>query len=122
MPGTLNADPNVTVLALDVTSSASIQAAADAVRGKTGGKLDVLINNAGGGSNMPALDISIAEAKKVFDLNFFGVLEVIQAFAPMLVNAKGCIVNNSSIGGVMNPNPFTSTSHHHNRAYFIILK
>ncbi|KAJ5820474.1 hypothetical protein N7474_006065 [Penicillium riverlandense] len=107
MPQSLHEASNVTVLALDVSSSESIAAAAEVVRNQTGGKLDVLINNAGLGMNMPGLDTSIADARKVFDSNFFGVLETIQAFSSMLVNAQGCIVNNSSVGGIV-PLPFNS--------------
>ncbi|KAJ4300828.1 hypothetical protein N0V90_002916 [Kalmusia sp. IMI 367209] len=56
---------------------------------------------------MPALDIDLNEARKVFDVNFFGILELIQVFSPMLISAKGCIINNSSMGGYQ-PFPFTS--------------
>ncbi|KAF2028047.1 NAD(P)-binding protein [Setomelanomma holmii] len=105
VPESLRETSNVTVLALDVTSSESIAAAAKIVHSKTGGRLDVLINNAGHGLNMPAMDTSINEARKLFDANFFGVLEVIQAFQHMLIKAKGCIVNNSSLGGYQ-PFPF----------------
>jgi NAD(P)-dependent dehydrogenase (short-subunit alcohol dehydrogenase family) len=108
MPRSLHEASNVTVLALDVSSFESIAAAAEAVRNRTGGKLDVLINNAGLGMNMPGLDTSIVETRKVFDSNFFGVLETIQAFSFMLVNTHGCIVNNSSVGGLI-PLPFNST-------------
>jgi 1-acylglycerone phosphate reductase len=103
----LHAASNVTVLALDVTSSESIAAAAEIVRTKTGGKLDVLINNAGHGLNMPALDTSIKEARAIFDANFFGALEMIQTFQHMLITSRGVIVNNSSMGGVQ-PIPFIS--------------
>jgi 1-acylglycerone phosphate reductase len=107
VPQTLHTAPNVTVLALDVTSPESVATAAETVRRETGGKLDVLINNAGHGLNMPALDTSIAEAKKLFDANFFGVLEMIQAFRHMLIRANGVIVNNSSMGAYL-PIPFIS--------------
>jgi 1-acylglycerone phosphate reductase len=99
VPETLHASPNVTVLALDVTSPASIATAFETIRARTGGKLDVLINNAGFGLTMPALDTSMNEARKLFDANFFGVLEMVQVFKHMLIATKGVIVNNSSIGG-----------------------
>ena len=99
IPASLHDAANVTILTLDVSSSASIAAAAEAVEKDTGGSLDVLINNAGAGMIMPTLDSSIAESKKLFDLNFFSVLETIQVFIPLLVKAKGCIVNNASVGG-----------------------
>jgi 1-acylglycerone phosphate reductase len=98
VPETLHASPHVTVLALDVTSLASIATAFVTIRTQTGGKLDVLINNAGFGLTMPALDTSMNEARKLFDANFFGVLEMVQAFKHMLIAAKGVIVSNSSIG------------------------
>lgn len=107
VPQTLHTASNVTVLALDVTSAESIAAAAEAVRKQTD-RLDVLINNAGLGLNMPGLDTSIEEGKKLFDLNFFGVLAMMQAFSAMLIKAKGCVVNNSSVGGCL-PFPFAST-------------
>jgi 1-acylglycerone phosphate reductase len=107
IPQSLHTSPNVTVLALDVASTESIAAAVETIRNATGGKLDVLINNAGHGLNMPALDTSIAEAKKLFDTNFFGILEMIQAFRHMLIRAKGVVVNNSSMGAYL-PIPFIS--------------
>jgi 1-acylglycerone phosphate reductase len=101
IPQSLHTLPNVTVVALDVTSSKSIAAAAEIVRVTTGGTLDVLINNAGHGLSMPALDTSIAEARKLFNANFFGVLEMVQTFQHMLIRSKGVIVNNSSMGAYM---------------------
>jgi 1-acylglycerone phosphate reductase len=100
IPEALRSASNVTILALDVTSSSAISNAASVVRKETGGALDVLINNAGATMSKPALDASIAEIKSLFDLNFFGAIEMIQVFRDMLVKAKGCIVNNASIGGV----------------------
>lgn len=108
VPQGLGHDPNVTILELDVTSIESIKAAATIVSNQTDGKLDVLINNAGHGLNMPALDTSMEEAKNLFDSNFFGVLQMIQAFQHMLVKAQGVIVNNSSVGAYQ-PFPFIST-------------
>ncbi|KAL7935833.1 hypothetical protein V8C35DRAFT_333641 [Trichoderma chlorosporum] len=106
VPNSLRDAANVTLITLDVTSLESIAAAAEEVRKHTD-RLDVLINNAGLGLNMPGLDTSIDEAKKLFDLNFFGVLAMMQAFSSMLVAAQGCVVNNSSVGAVF---PFTFSS------------
>ena len=93
---TLSNAPSVTPLTLDVLSSESIAAAVERVTRETGGKLDVLVNNSGGGYIAPALDTSIEEGKKLFDLNVWAPLAMLQAFAPLLINAQGCIVNNSS--------------------------
>jgi 1-acylglycerone phosphate reductase len=89
--------PNVHLISLDVTSSASIADAFLAVKAKTGGKLDYLVNNAGRGYSMPALDVDIEEGKRLFDTNFWGVLRMVQAFSPLLMEAKGTVVNIGSI-------------------------
>ena len=39
------------------------------------------------------MDADLKAAKEVFDLNFFSVLTVTQAFAPQLIAAKGKIIN-----------------------------
>ncbi len=96
IPQTLTSASNVTTLTLDVLSSESIAAAVQHVTTETGGGLDVLVNNSGGGYVVPGLDISIEEGKKLFDLNFWAPMAMLQAFAPLLITAKGCIVNNSS--------------------------
>lgn len=93
---TLASVKNATILKLDVLSSESIAAAVDSVNRETGGRLDVLVNNSGRGEFVPALDISITEAKKLFDLNYWAPLAMLQAFAPLLIEARGCVVNNSS--------------------------
>ncbi|KAI0376485.1 hypothetical protein F5Y04DRAFT_285923 [Hypomontagnella monticulosa] len=41
-------------------------------------------------SNVEVLQL---DAKKYFDSNFWGVLAVTQAFAPMVIRAKGVIAN-----------------------------
>ncbi|KAK7756326.1 putative secondary metabolism biosynthetic enzyme [Diatrype stigma] len=96
--------PNVTVLPLDVTSKESIAAAVAAVSGSAtggGGKLDYLVNNAGMQCVMPVLDFDIQQAKDMFEVNVWGLLAVTQAFAPLVVAAKGTIVNMSSCGALL---------------------
>ncbi|KAJ3550275.1 hypothetical protein NM208_g65 [Fusarium decemcellulare] len=95
----LSSAKNVTVLNLDVLSSGSIAAAVQSVKAATNGRLDVLVNNSGSTMVVPALDTSIDDAKKLFDLNFWAPMAMLQAFAPLLINAKGCIVNNTSVNG-----------------------
>ena len=92
---------NVTVLTLDVLSSHAIAAAVASVETATGGTLDVLVNNSGAVLIMPALDMSIDEAKQLFDTNFWSMLAMVQAFAPLLIKAKGYLVNNTSASGVI---------------------
>jgi NAD(P)-dependent dehydrogenase (short-subunit alcohol dehydrogenase family) len=83
-------DGRVTPLALDVTSTAQIQAAAGQVE-----SLDVLINNAGiwlfdDLSDRAALERHLA-------VNLFGTYGMTQAFLPLLIRSRGVIVNNVSL-------------------------
>ncbi|KAF5015382.1 hypothetical protein F66182_13309, partial [Fusarium sp. NRRL 66182] len=88
---------DISVVDLEVTSADSIKSCTDYVADRTGGTLDVLVNNAGMGLCRPLLDTDIDEAKKVYDLNVWGVIAMTQAFAPMLVKAKGVVLNLSSV-------------------------
>ena len=89
--------PNVTVLQLDPTSQASTEDAFQTVKTKTGGTLDILVNNAGQSVIMPTLDFEIEAVKSMYDINVFGLLRVTQCFAPLLIAAKGTILNIASI-------------------------
>lgn len=55
--------------------------------------LDILVNNSGGGHNMPLLDSQVAVAKKMSYMNLFGLVAVTQAFAPLLIASRESIVN-----------------------------
>jgi NAD(P)-dependent dehydrogenase (short-subunit alcohol dehydrogenase family) len=76
---------NVEPVEIDTDSNASIQAARETLGSKTD-TLDVLINNAGisGGMQQPPLKTDIKIFKDVFETNFFGVIEVTQAFTDLL--------------------------------------
>lgn len=107
-PSSLSASPHVTLLKLDVLSPEAIVAAVSSVTKETGGRLDVLVNNSGQNFIMPALDTAIDDARKLFDLNFFAPLAMLQAFAPLLIKARGCVINQSSAAGHM-AMPFLSS-------------
>ncbi|KAJ8068356.1 hypothetical protein OCU04_003918 [Sclerotinia nivalis] len=94
--------PNVTHLMLDVTDPEQIQNALEFVRTKCRGSLDILINNSGRNHFSPVLDIDLVEAKKIYDINVWGALMLIQKFAPLIIEAKGSIVNVTSISGYVN--------------------
>jgi short-subunit dehydrogenase len=64
------------------------------------GAIDVLINNAGMGLYDPAWRATMADARHMFELNFFAPLALTQLVAPhMRARASGVIVNVSSIAG-----------------------
>ncbi|KAF7865808.1 hypothetical protein EAF04_005973 [Stromatinia cepivora] len=94
--------PDVTHLMLDVTDPQQIQNSLEFVRSKCGGFLDILINNSGRNHFSPVLDIDLVEAKKIYDINVWGALMLIQKFAPLIIAAKGSIVNVTSISGYVN--------------------
>lgn len=85
---------NVETIRIDVTDPASVEAAAGKIE-----SLDVLINNAGisGGFPQSALDTKVDTIRQVFDTNFFGLINVTQAFLPTLKkSAEPRIVNVTS--------------------------
>ena len=93
---------DIEMLELDVTVPETITQCKEIVSQRTSGRLDVLVNNAGVEFNAPLLDTDIAEAKRLFDVNVWGPLIVTQAFAPLLIEAKGVVYNQSSIDGALN--------------------
>lgn len=88
------ASRGIETLALDVQSESSIKACVSRLS-----SLDILVNNAGATFLMPIVDVNIAEAKKIFDLNVWSHIAVTQAFTPLLLRSKGMIVNQTSVGG-----------------------
>ncbi|KAE8442472.1 hypothetical protein EG329_003315 [Mollisiaceae sp. DMI_Dod_QoI] len=92
----------IETLTLDVMSEESISACVSEVSKLSGGTLNVLVNNAGAQYNMPISDLSIPEAKKIFDLNVWSCISTIQAFIPLLMNAKdgAMVVNHTSVGSI----------------------
>lgn len=87
----------IEAITLDVTSREQIAAAATEVASRTGGILDILVNNAGKTCTIPALDATDEDIKGVFETNFFSVVYVCQGFAPLVIKAKGTIVQIGSI-------------------------
>lgn len=92
------------VLALDVTDAAQIADAVGAAEQAFGG-IDVLVNNAGHGYLSAVEEGEDPEVRKLFDVNYFGAVDMIKAVLPeMRARRAGHIVNISSMTGlVANP-------------------
>lgn len=89
------------VLPLDVTDPEQAKAVvAEAERAF--GAVDVLVNNAGIGYFAAVEETDPQAARRVFDVNFFGTANMIQAVLPgMRRRRRGMVVNLTSIGGLV---------------------
>jgi NAD(P)-dependent dehydrogenase (short-subunit alcohol dehydrogenase family) len=67
--------------------------------------IDILINNAGKLVNKPFEDISRNDLYSVFDVNVFGVFNLIQKLLPYF-KKKSHVVNISSVGGLVGSSKF----------------
>lgn len=110
-----------TPLIMDVTKPEEIKKSAEVVDKELDDKgLNGLINNAGVGFGGPLQHMPMEEIRTHFDVNVLGLIEVTQAFLPMLGARKshngnpGRIVNISSVAGkVAAPflAPYVGTKH-----------
>ena len=92
-------DAGCTTLALDVTDDASMDAAVAAVEAEHGA-VGVLINNAGYSQSGAVESVPIADVRRQFETNVFGLVRMCQLVLPgMREQGWGRIVNISSIGG-----------------------
>lgn len=85
---------------VDITKPDDVEALASRVQGDSLGRpVRALINNAAVQTNVPVEAFAIEEWRRMFEVNVFGHVAVIQALLPALVGSKGRIVNVSSVGG-----------------------
>ena len=84
---------------LDVSDTDSVNQGINEILNQTD-QIDILINNAGVGSNAVIEDVDIESDKNVFETNFWGVVRCIQAVLPTMRQQKsGHIIQVSSIAG-----------------------
>ncbi|MEU4835413.1 SDR family NAD(P)-dependent oxidoreductase [Streptosporangium sp. NPDC023615] len=84
-------DPGVPIIACDITSAASVDAAVAEAVALLGG-IDLLVNNAGRGGPAPAELAPGEEAEAQLRLNLLGAWRVTAAAMPHLVRARGRVV------------------------------
>ena len=94
------------LLALDVTSDASVEAAVSELM-RLEGRIDLLVNNAGFGvAPAGAEESSLDQARAIFETNFFGIVRMTRAVVPhMRRQGSGRIINIGSVLGLV-PQPY----------------
>lgn len=88
-------------MSLEVQKVESIVEAKKFVQQRTGGGLDYLVNNAGKNYTVPGVEIEIEEVRDLFETNLFAVMRMCQEFTPLLIEARGTIVQIGSVASVM---------------------
>lgn len=96
----LNKIDGIMAVRLDVTVQKEIDDAVILVESEGRG-LWGIVNNAGINIIDPLIEADESDLDFLFDVNVYGVFRVTKAFAPMVIESKGRIVNISSIAGVL---------------------
>jgi len=96
----LNKIDNIMAVRIDVTRQDQIDAAVKMIE-EEGRGLWGLVNNAGVNVVAPMIEADESDFDFLFNVNVYGVFRVTKAFAPMILESKGRIVNISSISGVL---------------------
>jgi NAD(P)-dependent dehydrogenase (short-subunit alcohol dehydrogenase family) len=95
----LGSSERLLALEVDLVDERSVQGAVEATLRRFG-RLDVVVNNAGYGQLGAVEELSDAEARQNFDVNVFGLLNVLRATLPHLREQRsGHVYNIGSIGG-----------------------
>lgn len=109
-------EKNVLALPLDVTDQEQVNEAVQKSI-ETFGQLDVLINNAGIGYFSSVEESVEEETRKMFEVNFWGLMNMTDAVLPIMRSQKsGHIINFSSIGGLAS---FPSLGYYHATKYAV---
>ena len=82
----------------DVTDDDAVHALGTVVQERWG-RLDALVNNAGTGWTGPFEELSAAELRQQLDVNLVGAMALVRATLPALREAKGVVVQVSSVSG-----------------------
>ena len=97
--------PNVEVIEIDVTKDNSVSNAFQQTLSKYE-KIDVLINNAGVAGFGLLEATSLEQIRKMFEVNFYGVIRTYQAVLPSMRKEKNGLIINISSGASGHTLPF----------------
>ncbi|HEX3868757.1 MAG TPA: SDR family NAD(P)-dependent oxidoreductase, partial [Gemmatimonadaceae bacterium] len=96
----MNAIPNVQAVRLDVTRPGDIASAVATVT-SAGRGLWGVVNNAGVVIVAPLIEADEKDMNFIFNVNLYGPYRITKAFAPLLLESKGRVVNISSLNGIV---------------------
>lgn len=104
-PTDLKTGGNITVVDQDVSNTESVKKSAEIVtQALNGGGLDLLMNVAGVANIATGVleGVDLAAVERIFHINTFGQLRVVQAFLPLIrKNAPGSRIANYSSGAII---------------------
>ena len=108
LPNTTNFSENVNHINFDITNNSDFNSLVVLIKSKYS-NIDVLINNAGKLISKPFGDFSDSEFRSIYDVNLFGVVDLIKSLLPYF-HEKSHIVNISSVGGINGSSKFPGLS------------
>jgi len=92
-----NHDPRLFIINMDVTEESQVKSAVESGIDKFG-RIDILVNNAGFGLISGVEEASDLEARRQFDTNVFGVLNMVRAVLPFMRKKRsGHVINISAL-------------------------
>ncbi|CAK4032114.1 short-chain dehydrogenase reductase sdr [Lecanosticta acicola] len=94
-------EAGIHVFTADVTKDEDVERLREDISDATNGNLDVLVNCAGIVYTMTATDTDVKEVEKMFAVNVMGPMRMVHLLHPLLIQAKGKIVNIGSVGGIV---------------------
>lgn len=95
-----HSNPDINFVYMDVSKSSSINQALETIQSKVE-RIDILVNNAGYGLIGAEEAVSMEDVRDLFEVNFFGLVELTQKVLPIMrKNNQGHIINISSTSGV----------------------
>lgn len=98
--------PNARAVRCDVTQRADIDALVKATRDAFGGRVDVVVNNAGWTHrNGPLLDVDEATFDKVYAINVKSIFHMAHAIVPLMRAQKGGVILNVGSTAGIRPRP-----------------